>query len=44
MTDEEVVNLKAMFNEMRAWPKARTKEALQHLLLDYAAAIKPEPQ
>ena len=26
MTDEEDVNLKAMFNEMGAQPKARTKE------------------
>ena len=34
MTDEEAVNLKAMFNEMGARPKARTKEELQHWLLD----------
>ena len=44
MTDEEAVNLKAMFNEMGARPKARTKEELQHWLLDYAASLKSEPQ
>ena len=44
MTDEEDVNLKAMFNEMGAQPKARTKEELQHWLLDYAASLKSEPQ
>ena len=44
MTDEEAVNLKEMLNEMGARPKARTKEELQHWLLDYAASLKPEPQ
>ena len=44
MTDEEAVNLKAMFNEMGARPKARTKEELQHWLLDYAASLKCGPQ
>ena len=29
MTYEEAVNLKAMFNDMGARPKARTKEELQ---------------
>ena len=44
MTDEEAVNLKEMFNEMGVRPKARTKEELQHWLLDYAASLKSEPQ
>ena len=44
MTDEEAVNLKEMFNEMGARPKARTIEELQHWLLDYAASLKSEPQ
>ena len=44
MTDEEAVNLKEMLNEMGARPKARTKEELQHWLLDYAASLKSEPQ
>ena len=43
MTDEEDVNLKAMFNEMGAQPKARTKEELQHWLLDYAVSQMSEP-
>lgn len=43
MTDEEAVNLKAMFNEVGAQPKARLKEELQSWLLDYAASLKPEP-
>ena len=43
MTDEEAVNLKEMFNEMGARPKARTKEELQHWLLDYAVSQMSEP-
>ena len=42
--DEEAVNLKAMFNEMGAHHKARSKEDLQHRLLDYATSLKPEPK
>ena len=44
MADEEAVNLKAMFNEMGAHDKARSKEDLQHRLLDYAKSLKPDPQ
>ena len=44
MTGEEAIDLKEMFNEMGARPKARTKEELQQWLLDYAASLKSGPQ
>ena len=43
MTGEEAIDLKEMFNEMGARPKARTKEELQHWLLDYAVSQMSEP-